>query len=1220
MVAEVSRRTAAVMFTGFYDEAEWFETIGDEGAAEARALLARLHGEVPPRFRGVIRDRSADEYVVEFPTATEAVLAARELLNHERILRPDIAVAETVGPSLPLRIGIAVGEVALEAEDLFGETVVEAARLRAEADRGEALVTDLVRVLTDAPIDSFELRGSLSLKGLPEDTVAHRIVLGPTDWTLAGVEQRRLAAVASVDIVGSTALLADIGTDGAIELRRVADAIVGRATAGYGGEVLDTAGDGSLLWFPTASGAVEAGRQIHREVEAYARRADAVVGFQVRVGVAAGETGFAVTGSQDQLGFAAVEIEAAAEPGTTLVSDVCHRLGRRHTEVRFESALGTPTDPLWAVFDDAEHHILALPSALQEDDDYPLVGRGQEQSLVDDRWQAARDGRPQLVLLTGEPGIGKTRFVTELARRLHNDGAIVLYGGCDAELNTPYRPFATALRAAAELDDDLQKVLTHQQGRLSALFPSPGGRIDGADGPIEREDFFQAVTDLVARLAVIRPLVFVIDDLHWADGPTVELLRHITAGSESTRVLVVGTYRDREIGRQHPLQDLLADTIDRSNSTRIGLSVLSAENVADLLGSRLGGRLDDRAVDVAARVHRDSNGSPFFVGELLRHITDTGVLAEVEGTWTLTRDLDDLPLSDSVRDVVVHRLNPLGDETVGVLATASVIGMSFDVDLLAQVTDRDFETALELVEVAERANLVREGDRAGRYGFVHALVRSTLLDELSATRRALAHRHIGLALESLPGDWVAELAHHWSLASSRADHDKTVRYVQAAAERDVQSLAWESAILRYRQVLELLAENPDTELRVQAETWLALGGALRAMGDPEYISAMKQAGRFAKRGRLGGLVAKAAIGCTKPGAWFPDSNQTDRTLVELAQDALAQLGPDEPIRVRVLGALATNLTFDPGPDRHRRGVLADEAVALARSLERPELLGPALVASFLAEWEPATFEKRVAIAAEVETLSRRTGDAELEFLGGFFTASCTLESGEVERSVRKLADLDDALAETNNSWFQFLVDRMSIAISIALGEPDRPAAIDALFTKNVDSLADAPGTWAAQHGALAIQSGNFAVIANSLTGAAERSQGQGIWSHALALAHIDGGNIEEATKVIDGINDPPHDFMWLVSMQMLAEAGMRLGRADLCERAFDALSPFRGRLGVIASGTLVWGFVSTSIAQAAIGLDRVGLARELLEESEAAARRIGSPYFTSVAQELLSGL
>lgn len=602
-------------------------------------------------------------------------------------------------------------------------------------------------------------------------------------------------AIVLTDMVDSTALRSRLGDRRADALRRDHDELLAAAVDEHHGIVLRSTGDGIKASFATASAAVAAAIGIQRAVAGYGRRHDAVATFEVRIGIAVGEV---VHEDGDDHGVAVIEaarLEALAEPGEILATELVARLGSRRARATFETVgrrdlkgLDEPVDVVRVVDDGDDPAALPLPRALSADRRFPLVGRAAVIDSIETRWEAACTGRAGMVLVSGQPGLGKSRVAAHVAESVHARGAIVLAGTCDDELPVPYLPIATALGGAATLDAELALAVEARSGPLGPLFP--GRRADRHEvlGPVARAELFASTADAVRRLAAARPVMLVVEDLHWADPSTLLLLRALLRQSDGTRLLVVASARADDVDPETDgsRASLLAELALDPCVSRLELSPLTDDDVATLIATRIASG-PDRAAAFAGALRHESAGNAFFTCELLDHLATTGQLER------LVRDggrMDGLPVPESVRDVVGQRLARLPAACHEVLTTASVVGLAFDVDVVAGACELPAGDVLAQVELAQRAAVLSELD-AGRFTFTHAIVRSTLLDRLSATRRALTHRRVAETLEAAGGRRHDELVHHWTLAR---DDDRAHGHLAAAAERDLRALSFESAV------------------------------------------------------------------------------------------------------------------------------------------------------------------------------------------------------------------------------------------------------------------------------------------------------------------------------------------------------------------------------------------------------------------------------------------
>ncbi len=404
-------------------------------------------------------------------------------------------------------------------------------------------------------------------------------------------------------------------------------------------------------------------------------------------------------------------------------------------EVRWEPLAGAATNDV------------PMPARLTARPTSGVVGRDTETTAMSDAFKrvAAGEGR-EVLLVSGEAGMGKTTLVADAARAAFDGGACVLFGHCEEDLATPYQLFAEALGyyVAHAPEEQLLAHVDEHGSELTRLVPALASRLPGlppskaTDSDSERFLLFAAVVGLLAMVSQHQPVVLVLDDLQWADKASLQLLRHVTATDQPLRALVLGTYRDSELSRTHPLLETLAALHRQHGVTRIQLTGLDDTGVVALMEAAAGHALDDATVGLAHAVHRETDGNPFFVSEVLRHLTETGAIyPDANGRWVAQESLERIALPDSVREVIGVRVGRLGQDAERVLSVAAVIGRDFDVDVLSRATNTSVDAVLDILDAAAAVTLVRElADAAGHYNFAHALIQHTLYEDLGLTRRA----------------------------------------------------------------------------------------------------------------------------------------------------------------------------------------------------------------------------------------------------------------------------------------------------------------------------------------------------------------------------------------------------------------------------------------------------------------------------------------------------
>jgi class 3 adenylate cyclase len=685
---------------------------------------------------------------------------------------------------------------------------------------------------------------------------------------------RRVQTLLFTDIVGSTGRLRELGDAAWAGLLLRYHSVVRAALAVHGGREVDTAGDGFLARFDAPAPALRAAVAVLAGV--------APLPVELRAGLHTGEVELdedAVTGVGVHL---AARVMGQAGPGQVVVSATVRELmagsglefvdlGARELKRFAEHWRLFALDPATVRDDDGADQVrtgVSFPGLLSVGRSAGYVGRAELLGRLEQARRRAAAGSCRAVLLCGEPGIGKTRTAAEVAQAAFDHGAIALYGRCDEEMGVPYQPFAEALdwyttHAAAP-------ILGRHPGELVRLQPLLGSRLAGLAAPVSSDPrseeylLFEATRSWLVELSRQQPVVLVLDDLHWAPRSVLLLLRHVlraaVAEGDGVCLLVLGTYRDTELGRNHALGGVMADVRRLPGVEQLPMEGLSAAEVAELLSQAAGQELDEDGRRLADRLHAATEGNPFFVEEVLRNLVETGTVRRQGDRWVVAGG-GATAVPEGVRDVVGRRLGRLSAQTGQMLSVAAVLGRDFDVELLAAVRDAPEEILLDALDEAVWAGLVQETG-ADRYRFAHVLVRVTLFEELSATRRRRLHQRVGEAIEKLRPDDVVALAYHFSQAGPDGDGmSRAVRHGLAAAEQALQARALGDAETRFRQVLRLLddAASPDGPAPARVAALCGLGEAQRDQGSAEFRTTLLEAGRLARATSDVPMLVRAAL-------------------------------------------------------------------------------------------------------------------------------------------------------------------------------------------------------------------------------------------------------------------------------------------------------------------------------------------------------------------------
>jgi len=767
------------------------------------------------------------------------------------------------------------------------------------------------------------------------------------------------ATILFTDLVGSTELRARLGDVVADQLQRAHDDLLTGAIAEHAGTVVKSLGDGILASFGGAADAVAAGIAIQQAVDRANRRVDDARRLEVRIGLSAGDVSWSDGDCHGTPVVTAARLCDRAEGGQVLCDDLVRGLARGRSDATFRlvgeielKGLGDPVVGYDIPWEPTAVGRAPLPGPLLSvAGELPFAGRDGERDTLQLQWKSAQTEGRTVALVSGEPGVGKTRLSAELARAAHEEGAWVLVGRCDENVAAPFAPWIELLRfavthAPTEL---LTGHVDRHGGELTRIVPDLARRLDDVPAPrsvdpeTERLALFDATTDLLEALSADAPAVVLLDDAHWADGTSLDLLRHVVRHlPQTSQVLIVVTYRDTDIDRSHPLADMIGQFRREPRVERIALHGIDEEGVRDLLTMTAGHELPEDGFELARALSRETEGNPFFIGEILRHLIETGVLVQRDGVWEGTTSVEDAGIPEGIKDVVGRRLSRLSDPANETLRTAAVIGRDFNLDLLAEVTELPEDTVLDHIEEAIGAlRLVEEVSGApGSMTFAHALVRSTLLDELSTTRRVRVHRKIGEALEGRPNASAGKLAHHFAEAAATGVADKAVMYARRAADEALDGLAHDEAVHYLDLALEAV-EAVDDEPRTRYELLAARGFARLLRGDQEGGRADALAAADGARA-IGDAALLAEAGMAYQGWVGQWATPADPVAVELMQEGLGGLGDEAPVtRARATAMLALALLLQPGDEALR---LAQEAEQLARAADDDEALAYALAA------------------------------------------------------------------------------------------------------------------------------------------------------------------------------------------------------------------------------------------------------------------------------------
>ena len=920
---------------------------------------------------------------------------------------------------------------------------------------------------------------------------------------------------------------------------------------------------------------------------------------------------------------------AVAEPGDVLVGEpvrvVLGRGGHLPLTERGTFNFSWLDEPLTAyALDWQSHHWGSANVPLVDellDPDATFVGRRHERDQLDRLFQTASQGRRQLVLIGGEPGIGKSALAAAVARRVEASGGTVLYGHCLEGTGAPYQPFVEALEHWVSHAPEalLNDHVFHFGGELSRLVPVLARRVPGADAAAtsdvdtERYLTFTATDGLLSRISVERPVLLVIEDLHWADAATLQLLRHLMSRSQRTPMLVLGTFRSSETTTDHPLSDTVAALWRESTVTRIDLGGLTSQDIEELCQVYAGGGVYRHELPVLAEeLRHETGGNAFFVCELLRWMAESGALAvpvgePAAGTAAGARSR----MSPGLRDVSVQRVHRLGTKVERVLVLAAVIGSQFNLQTLARVSDVEPEPLLELLDRAVRSSILRAVEHDG-FVFAHGLIRRALYEGLQPARRGRLHARVAAALEDGSVQPVVSgvVAQHFLAAG---DQESALRWTERAGYDAFATVAPDDAAIWFRHACDLLAQlHPEESLRL-ADLTLQRGVALLLAGDPTYRDVLLDAAAIARSAGDGRRMALAALANTR--GYYSAAGQIDHDRVGVLLGSLDLVGEgDIQLRARLTAALCSETAFGTPLDDRR--ALAEQAKAAARSLGDPRTIVEVNNAVIEALRYPTELGQRLEDTAVAMELAEKLHDPSAVFWAAGNRMRTLMEAGQVGEAAQHFDRMAEVATEVGQPIMQWMVSFSTAQWALLRGQTalGERLAEEAYALGERIGQPDALNYYATQLSHARWQQGRLHEMVDLIADGAEQNPGIPGYRGALCRALCQAGRNAESLTLLEEADGSrfdtlPKDLLWTYGMVAYAEAAIRLEHAGSAATLYDLLAPFRDQVCFI--GTTCEGPIAHYLGGLAAVLGRTEAAAGHFESAARFAERAGSPYFTA---------
>jgi len=788
-------------------------------------------------------------------------------------------------------------------------------------------------------------------------------------------------------------------------------------------------------------------------------------------------------------------------------------------------------------------------------------------------------------------------------------GARVVWGSCwEGEGAPAFWPWIQALRAyASDVDDetlgstvgpgagDILRLLPELEARLPAAVPAPELEPEQA-----RFRLFDAVASTLCRAASRRPLLIVLDDLHWGDESSLRLLGFVAAQLPTAAVAVVGTYRDTEVGAGHPLATMLHDAAQRAHV--LPLTGLDADAVSRIMAATAGTTLHP---ELAADVHRQTGGNPLFVGEITRLLDANNALDRTEVS---------VGVPAGVREVIERRMARLPQRCIELLTLAAVIGEEFTIDVVADAAAAPVTEVVEQLEAAVEGRAARPAG-VGRYRFAHALFREALYDGQGTIAKARLHLRVATALESRARSDVsaAELANHFAEGALTGEGAKAVHYARLAGAEATIALAYNEAIAQYERALAVLdlVGGSDGD---RGEVLLDLAAARFRAGDRAGArTEIDRAVDIARKSGRGDVLAEAALTLTKLGGV---SGLADNERVALLEEAREVLGNEESaLRARVLAGLAKELyhTWLHRDESDNASVLAAEAVDLARRVGDRQTLAAALLALHDVQWLSGKEHERLTVATELAQTARLAGDRELATEAVLLQAVAYLELSDA-RAVTHLEEFVRQAELLHQPHFDYLVATRRATLAMIEGDV---AAIDRHLDE-ARQLADVHEEPDAKlvEGAQVIARDQLAGTWQSSVEQVKRAYSGRAYDELnvvmFALVAIESGDTDRARVLLSSVDLDEievryvRNYGWVYTLALLAEAASQVGDAVLIGEIERRLREHTGRCIVIAGCVSFFGSVDHYLGLLYAATGRPDEARKAFELALTAYDRLGA--------------
>jgi DNA-binding CsgD family transcriptional regulator/tetratricopeptide (TPR) repeat protein len=833
----------------------------------------------------------------------------------------------------------------------------------------------------------------------------------------------------------------------------------------------------------------------------------------------------------------------------------------------------------------------------------PIVGRARELDVFQTAFDRMLAGRRELVLISGEPGIGKTRCAEALADLAEDQGALVLWGRCREEAGAPpYWPWVQILRAYVDASslDEVRLNMGTAAREIAALVPElldlshPTHPMHGsiADASSARFRTFDAIRQFFHQATQQVPITLMLDDLHWADTASLSLLEFLSQELLRCRLLIVATYRDADASRKTPLLNTLGGLSRDADTQRVHLAGLSQIAIEEVARQLCDARLSEPAIKM---IYQRTDGNPLFAIELIKVLMDEGAGAAIAAMPA--------KIPAGVRETIGRRLLRLSDRCNELLGVAAVHGRQFTARELAGAVDEDVQRVLSGLEPAVQAGIVQSNlDTSGSYQFTHALIRETIYEELPPVDRLRMHGRAGDTLVALhgahPESALTRIAHHYHKAAALGNTEQAVVYALRAAESAVRMYAYEEALVHYDHVIETLQGGGLTHDERLVRAYILKGSALEHLGEiQQSIEVMLEAMNRIRV--LGSAELLVDLMVLLANATRHVEQQRFVPLIDRALTLLPEA--DSAPRAKALAIRA--FVRRTSTDKSRIEDLVNNALAMARRCCDPTGLCECYQFAIMAlRGNPESLQRRLLLCEEFNAVARSTGSAYVLSEAYHWQALNYFESGRVDEMETILDHYDSLSTSARLGLHQYQTGAHRVTLALLRGDwTNLEHRIEELLEIGTKTRRDdADGVYGAQMFALNRDRGRLHTLAPQIREMAACTAKR-MWEPGLMLICAEIGLLAEARAIFERLVGREcrairHDDMYTTCLVFCAETCCTLADSCRAELLYQLLLPYAGQTANHPTA-VCFGAADLYLAMLACTANKPDLAREHFDQA-----------------------